>query len=132
MSGTHTCPHCKKRFYVSSQGWGYGYGSHYTCSYRCMRAMKKEDEDVTQEQKAEANRLLDAGRTAAEAAREIGVNPQQIYDYRAKQRRAGAEPPAVKEAPAPKPDKPETIDKAEALGILALVVDTVRKLYGID
>lgn len=84
------CPRCGKQFCVGPQGWGYAYGSRHTCSYSCMRAMARKEEDkVTEEQKALADQLEADGLKAGEIAKRIGVNRQNIYDYQSRKRRTG-------------------------------------------
>ncbi len=75
------CAYCGKAFQVFGGVWGYAYGGLYTCSYKCMRAMKEED-SVTEEQKRIVDELEGKGLTAREIAAKAGVNPQNVFDYR--------------------------------------------------
>jgi len=88
-SGSMTCAYCGKRFRVAG-GWGYAYGGLYTCSYKCMRKMKEED-SVTEEQKKIVDELEGTGLTAKEIAEKAGVNPQNVYDYKARKKAKAGE-----------------------------------------
>lgn len=104
------CACCGKDFEKNAGGWGYAYNGSYTCSYRCMRKMKEEDQ-VTEEQKKIVDEL-EGKMTVKEIAEKAGVNKQNVYDYK-RRKAAGtqAEKPAKKpkEKPAEKPaEKPRT------------------------
>lgn len=82
------CACCGKDFEKNAGGWGYAYNGSYTCSYRCMRKMKEEDQ-VTEEQKKIVDEL-EGKMTAQEIAEKAGVNRQNVYDYQAAKRRKAA------------------------------------------
>ena len=110
------CAYCGKAFQVIGGVWGYAYGGLYTCSYKCMRAMKEED-SVTEEQKRIVDELEGKGLTAKAIAEKAGVNPQNVFDYRRRKKLdaaagnegdpSSAQPPAVRPLLSPQDDKPE-------------------------
>lgn len=82
------CACCGKDFEKNAGGWGYAYNGSYTCSYRCMRKMKEEDQ-VTEEQKKIVDEL-EGKMTVKEIAEKAGVNKQNVYDYQAAKRKKAA------------------------------------------
>ena len=58
------CENCGTKIFIGAQGWGYAYDGKYTCTYKCMREMRRRDRMLMQEEKKpEVDRL------AAEAKR---------------------------------------------------------------
>ena len=56
-SGLNRCPVCGEQFFVGAAGWGYAYDGVYTCSYHCMREMKRRDISMTEEERNEIERM---------------------------------------------------------------------------
>ena len=116
------CAYCGKAFQVFGGVWGYAYGGMYTCSYKCMRAMKEED-SVTEEQKRIVDELEGKGLTAKAIAEKAGVNPQNVFDYRRRKKLAAeagnegdpssAQPPAVRPLLPPQDDRKESDEGAK-------------------
>lgn len=83
----HTCPNCGKAFLVYGQ-WGYAYDGKYTCSYKCMRAMRSADMNgeeinmplkkgqtprrLTEDEKQQIRKLRESGLTYREIAEKVG------------------------------------------------------------
>lgn len=116
------CAYCGKAFQVFGGMWGYAYGGMYTCSYKCMRAMKEED-SVTEEQKRIVDELEGKGLTAKAIAEKAGVNPQNVFDYRRMKKLkaaagnegdpSSAQPPAVRPLLPPQDDRKKSEERAK-------------------
>ena len=97
------CAECGKEFEIGPAGWGYGYGSLYTCSYKCMRDMKRREaiKNVTTEEKQRADELYAQGKNLDEIAQDIGVNKIGVSTYLRKkaerEQQRAAEKPASPE-----------------------------------
>lgn len=86
----YNCACCGKRFPVYG-AWGYAYDGMYTCSYHCMRQMRREDLEGTEGPMkkhiyTDEERLTIAERRAAGAschtiAEELGLNEWQISEF---------------------------------------------------
>lgn len=136
------CPNCGKVFDVSTLGWGYAYGSQYTCSYSCMRAMEVK-KAMTREQKEEIKKLLGTGLSSVEIAEKVGVKPQAVYDFRHSLKESGVDlskpEKAAEEKPVQEPEsKPvEAVEPEDdaldmrAMTILLLhdVLAVLKRLY---
>ena len=114
------CACCGKAFEKNAGGWGYAYNGSYTCSYRCMRKMKEEDQ-VTEEQKKIVDEL-EGKMTAQEIAEKLGVNRQNVHGYQAAKRKKAAG--TQTEKPAEKP-----AEKAESGKEIAIPAREAEKRY---
>ena len=135
--GERSCSVCGKKFFVSGDGWGYAYDGKITCSYHCMREMKREDwETMTDDEKKRIDALLEEGASKAEAAKTVGVHPQAVYDYTNKKERDRAK--GVKKSPIMKKTEPAechelktagpVVSSREVLAILADVIDILKTI----
>lgn len=94
-----TCANCGKEFPTYGDAWGYWYGPDITCSYHCMRAMRRRDLDgeeidmpykeryhLNDEQKQTIRELRGQGMTYREIAAQLGedvtVKTVSSYCYR--------------------------------------------------
>ena len=94
-----TCANCGKEFPTYGDAWGYWYGPDITCSYHCMRAMRRRDLDgeeidmpykerynLSDEQKEKIRELRGQGMTYREIAAQLGedvtVKTVSSYCYR--------------------------------------------------
>ena len=101
------CAQCGKEFHVGPAGWGYAYGGLYTCSYKCMREMEKENERkmsegkqarkiLTDEERAKIDELAAQGFTNAAIAEAMEISRSVVGGYLGGKNR-GAAQTAVRE-----------------------------------
>ena len=94
----YKCANCGKEFNVLGEQWGYAYGVDKTCSYHCMREMRRQDlygEEkpkpmkkgtkchlLTEDEKALIRQLRESGLTYRQIANRMeGVNEKSISSY---------------------------------------------------
>ena len=75
------CARCGKKFITTSAGWGYAYGGKYACSYRCMRALEKEDKGLTEEEKTKVEEMSAQGVGIDQICEEMKLSWHAVAAY---------------------------------------------------
>ena len=90
---------------------------------------------MTPEQKQKADKLEAAGLKASDIAKEIGVNPQNVYDYQHRKRVQKMIDNGItqeeQKKPEPKSNKAEEDTKKLIVKLIQDMLDVLKKLYGI-
>lgn len=126
------CAYCGKQFRVTSAGWGYAYGGMYTCSYKCMRAMEREDADMTDVQKQQVEQLMADGKSYEEISQALGASTKELKGYyggRIRKVRNEARAQAAEE-PQAAPAVSEDV-RAAVVALIQDMLDVLKRLYGI-
>ena len=123
------CAYCGKHFRITASGWGYAYNELYTCSYKCMRAMERED-GMTEQQKHDTEKLLAEGYTTDDIANKLSISRSSIGGYiSAKERKKKAEAAKAEEIQS----QPAVSDDVR-LAVVKLIqdmLDVLKKVYGL-
>ena len=125
------CAYCGKQFRVTSAGWGYAYGGMYTCSYKCMRAMEREDAGMTDVQKQQVEQLMADGKSYEEISQALGASTKELKGYyggRIRKVRNEARAQAADEMQAaPAGDDVRLV----VVRLIQDMLDVLKRLYGI-
>lgn len=128
------CAYCGKQFRITAAGWGYAYGGMYTCSYKCMRAMKREDAGMTDEQKQQVEQMMADGKSYEEISQALGASTKELKGYYGGRiRKLRNENQSEKPIPNPVPDQLPAGDDVR-LAVVRLIqdmLDVLKRLYGI-
>ena len=86
----YNCACCGKQFVVH-EAWGYAYAGLYTCSYHCMRQMRREDLEGTEgpmkkhiytdEDRVRIVEMHDAGMKNSEIAEKLDLKLMQVATF---------------------------------------------------
>jgi DNA-binding NarL/FixJ family response regulator len=115
------CANCGNAFFIPQTGWGYAYDGHYTCTYHCMREMRRND--MTDEQKHEVLKLLEEGLSAPEIAEKVGVTGKAVGAIKASLVRKG-----MAEAPVEAPVVEEQTQQRELSETDRMVLILIRDM----
>ena len=132
------CAYCGKQFRITASGWGYAYSGMYTCSYKCMRAMEREDgiRMLTDEQKKAVEQLRGEGLRATQIADRLQVSAKAVGGYisgkmHGKQDTAGSITLPVPQLEISN-EQPVSKDvRAAVVHLIQDMLDVLKKVYGL-
>ena len=124
------CAYCGKHFRITAAGWGYAYSGRYTCSYGCMRAMEREDADLTDEMKKQADQMMAEGKSFDEISQALGANPRELKGYYGGRIRKVRNGTKAAEEPQEAPAVSEDV-RAAVIALIRDMLEVLKRLYGI-
>ena len=140
----YNCACCGKQFVVH-EAWGYAYAGLYTCSYHCMRQMRREDLEgkvmekpmartLTHEDRVRIVEMHDAGMKNSEIAEKLDLKLMQVATFLGRRNKAAEKAPETVEKCTETVEKcVETIEKCTETAKNAQTehVDPVRLINAI-
>ena len=131
------CAYCGKQFRITASGWGYAYSGMYTCSYKCMRAMEREDNIsmMTDEQKKAVEQLRGEGLNATQIADRLQISAKAVGGYISGKMHGKQESASIT-LPVPQleisNEQPVSEDiRAAVVHLIQDMLDVLKKVYGL-